>query len=214
MTRGKLITFEGDDAVGKSTQATRLETTLRAHGINVLKTREPGGTPLGEKLRDLLLHDSEGLDGTAETLLLLAARRVHLQKKIIPALDNGVWVICDRFIDSTFAYQSGGRGVDMEFISDLTGKVSEGVIPDLTFYLHTPPSKTRNALLGDDTFEREDGDFHRRVSDTFRRLAEEQARIVQIDNHSSHGDAGQWRDRDDIGVEIWRTVTEKLLKNC
>ncbi|MGE5523980.1 MAG: dTMP kinase, partial [Rhodospirillaceae bacterium] len=119
MSRGKFITLEGIDGAGKTTQRTWLEERLKCRGIALITTREPGGTPLGEKLRDLLLGATTKPDPESETLMMFAARREHVDKVIQPALDAGTWVICDRFTDATFAYQCGGSGVAWDKVEAL-----------------------------------------------------------------------------------------------
>ena len=137
MKTGKFLTFEGLDGGGKSTQAKHLAQWLRdEHGLNVVETREPGGTPLGEKLRQLVLA-GKAHDPISETLLMLTARCEHISKVIKPALAKGEWVVCDRFADSTYAYQGGGRGVDEAFIQTTSKKVQDGIFPDMTFYVKT-----------------------------------------------------------------------------
>lgn len=207
MTRGKFITFEGNDGVGKSTQAALLQTSLGKAGINVHLTREPGGTELGERLRAMVLHESS-MDQISETLLMFAARREHLRQKIAPELDKGDWVICDRFTDSTTAYQGGGRGVAMELIAALTEHVQGREAPDLTFCLHAP-LQYGNPLFGTDAFERENMEFHRRVASAYEQLARQHPkRIVRI---RSKDDDGTWHSREEIGARIWAQITQRLL---
>ncbi len=132
MSRGKFITLEGVDGAGKSSHVDWIAGALRARGVSLVVTREPGGTPLGEKLRDILL--AEPMDLETETLLMFAARREHLAKLIIPTLDRGDWVLSDRFTDASFAYQGGGRGLDFERIRSLESWVQQGLQPDLTIF--------------------------------------------------------------------------------
>jgi dTMP kinase len=134
--RGKFITFEGIDGAGKSSHIESAAAFVRAQGRRVLTTREPGGTPLGEKLRGLLLHAAMHLE--TEALLMFAARREHLERVIEPALAGGDWVICDRFSDATFAYQCGGRGLDREKFAQLEQWVHAHLQPDLTLLFDLP----------------------------------------------------------------------------
>jgi dTMP kinase len=182
--RGKFITFEGIDGSGKSTHVTGVADLLRARGIKVVATREPGGTPLGEELRELLLH--RAMDLETETLLMFAARREHLAQVIEPALARGDWVVCDRFSDATYAYQGGGRGLDKTKFSALEQWVHGHLQPDLTLLFDLPPSvaSTRIAAQGRqlDRFEQERADFHARVRDAYlERAAQARERIVVID---------------------------------
>lgn len=136
ISTGKFITLEGSEGVGKSTNAQFITEVLKAHNMPFVMTREPGGTPLSETIRSLLLQkNDEKIHASTELLLLFAARAQHLQNKILPALASGTWVVCDRFTDSTYAYQGGGRKFDKNFISQLENIVQQGKQPDLTFYL-------------------------------------------------------------------------------
>ena len=131
MSRGKFITLEGIDGAGKSTHLGFIADHLHALGKTVLTTREPGGTPLGEMLRDMVLSQSMHVE--TETLIMLASRREHIDKVILPALEKGIWVISDRFTDATFAYQGGGRGISHARLKTLEDWVQNGLQPDLTF---------------------------------------------------------------------------------
>ena len=136
---GKFITFEGVEGVGKTTQCARLRRYLEEQGKEVVLTREPGGTPLAESIREVVLdREDEAISSEAELLLMFAARAVHLNNKIIPALERGAWVICDRFTDATIAYQGFGRGQSLEFIQILAENVQHSLWPDLTFLLDAP----------------------------------------------------------------------------
>jgi dTMP kinase len=167
MEKGKFITFEGSEGVGKSTNILLVKEYLESKNIDLLLTREPGGTPLAETIRGLLLDKSdETIDQTCELLMVFAARAQHLNTVIIPALNKGLWVICDRFTDSTYAYQGGGRGLDQNLISELEKVVQKNLMPDLTFYLDIDVSlglsrATERAEL--DRFECEKIDFFERV---------------------------------------------------
>ena len=190
--RGRFITLEGPEGAGKSTQAEMLCAALRARGIDVMQTREPGGTVLAEKLRDLLKHfrsEGEAVTPVAELLLMNAARAQHVQYKILPALEAGKWVVCDRFSDSTLAYQGYARGMDRELIAQVC-RAAAGACPiDRTLLFDLPVAagfartRTREATAGDfDRFEREDRDFHERVRAGFLALAQaEPARFRILD---------------------------------
>lgn len=166
--RGKFITLEGIDGAGKSTHLPWIADWLRARGHQVVVTREPGGTPLGEMLRDLLL--SQSMHRETETLLMFAARREHIDKVIRPAMEKGHWVISDRFTDATFAYQGGGRGIPLAKLEVLEQWVQEGLEPDLTLLFDVPPevSEARLALNATrDRFEQEKRDFFARVREAY-----------------------------------------------
>jgi dTMP kinase len=170
--RGRFITFEGLDGAGKSTHIARAADRLRARGREVVVTREPGGTPLGERLRELLLNEPMHVD--TETLLMFAARREHVARVIEPALARGAWVICDRFTDATRAYQGGGRGVDAGRIEILAEWVHPDTRPDLTLLFDLPPEIARQRMDASrtlDRFETEKVAFHERVRETYRKLA-------------------------------------------
>ena len=137
MSTGRFITFEGIDGAGKTTHLDALERAWREAGHEVVRTREPGGTPLAEQLRGLFLH--EPMDSLTEALLVFAARRDHLTQVIEPALARGAWVLCDRFTDATYAYQSGGRGMSAERIGELEQWVHPDLQPDLTLLFDVPP---------------------------------------------------------------------------
>lgn len=180
---GKFITLEGIDGAGKSTQLEFLATALRARGLTVIVTREPGGTSLGERLRDLLLDQSATMHPETEALLMFAARREHLDKVIIPALNNGSWVISDRFTDASFAYQGGGRGLDWEKLAQLEQWVQDALQPDLTFYFDVPVELGRqrvSTLKTLDRFEQEQQDFFQRVRDAYLTRAQQFPVRIQI----------------------------------
>lgn len=165
LTRGKFITFEGIDGAGKSSHIAGIAEFLRQRGINVVSTREPGGTPLGEKLREMLLHEKMHLE--TEAMLMFAARREHLAQVIEPALDRGEWVICDRFSDATYAYQGGGRGLNKEKFAQLEQWVHGHLQPDLTLLFDLAPEIASQRIAAQvrelDRFEQERADFHQRV---------------------------------------------------
>ncbi|MBI5861106.1 MAG: dTMP kinase [Rhodocyclales bacterium] len=180
--RGRFITFEGIDGAGKSTQHAGLIAHLRQQGHTVVATREPGGTPLGEKLRTLLLTEPMHLE--TETLLMFAARREHRAQVIEPALAAGQWVVCDRFVDASFAYQGGGRGVAWEKIAQLAKWSLDGLAPDLTFVFDVPVSVAQQRLAGTanapDRFEQEQMDFFERVRAAYLRIAAENPQRVKL----------------------------------
>jgi len=163
MTRGKFITLEGIDGAGKSTHVEGIADFLRGRGKDIAVTREPGGTPLAEKLRELVL--SQPMDGETETLLVFAARREHIAQVIAPALSAGRWVISDRFTDATYAYQGAGRGIPAQKIAALERWVHDGLQPDLTLVFDAPVEVALSRLekTRTDRFEREDRGFFERV---------------------------------------------------
>lgn len=175
--RGLFITVEGGEGVGKSTNMAYIEDSLRDSGINLLVTREPGGTALGEELRQLLLQVREQpVSATAELLLIFAARAQHLEELIEPALAAGRWVLCDRFTDATYAYQSGGRGIDAATVRSLEKLVQGALRPDCTLLLDAPVDVGMARARGRgelDRFEREEIDFFERVRATYLRLAQD-----------------------------------------
>ncbi|HEX4599215.1 MAG TPA: dTMP kinase [Burkholderiaceae bacterium] len=166
--RGRFITFEGIDGSGKSTQLAASAAALRATGIDVLETREPGGTALGESLRALLLE--RPMSPLTETLLMFAARIEHIDEVIVPALGTGHWVLCDRFTDATYAYQSGGRGIAPDWIANLEAWVHPTLQPDLTVVIDLDPAQAavrRSQARRPDRFEAEDAAFFERVRDVY-----------------------------------------------
>ena len=169
---GKFITFEGIDGAGKSTHIETAAALVRHRGVEVVVTREPGGTPLGEKLRALLL--AEPMSVETETLLMFAARCEHVATVIAPALARGAWVISDRFTDATRAYQGGGRGVAQDKIDVLANWVHAGTNPDVTFLFDLPREIAEQRIASGrslDRFERERTEFHALVRDEYLRLA-------------------------------------------
>jgi dTMP kinase len=181
--RGRFITFEGVDGSGKSTQLTATSTALRAAGIDVLETREPGGTPLGESLRTILL--GRPMSPLTETLLMFAARVEHIDEVIVPALGTGHWVLCDRFTDATYAYQSGGRGIAAEWIASLEAWAHPTLQPDLTVVIDLDPRQAaarRAQARRPDRFEAEDVAFFERVRDVYlARAGAEPNRFLVLD---------------------------------
>ena len=183
---GTFISFEGVEGVGKTTQCARLRTYLESQGKEVVLTREPGGTPLAESIREVVLdREDEAISSEAELLLMFAARAVHLSNKIIPALERGAWVICDRFTDATVAYQGFGRGQSLEFIQILAENVQHGLWPDLTVLLDAPIELglERVAKRGESNrFETEKLEFFSKVREGYLHLAEKNPeRIYSVD---------------------------------
>ena len=170
--RGAFITVEGVDGAGKTTQMGFIEQWLAGRGIEVVRTREPGGTGLGERLRDLLVRETAlDISAHSELMLVFAARRQHLEERILPALESGRWVISDRFTDATYAYQGAGRGIDADRIEKLEQWVQEGLTPDLTLVLDLPPEAgmARSGRRGGatDRFEDEAMAFKRAVRECY-----------------------------------------------
>lgn len=184
--RGKFITVEGIEGTGKSTNIDFLTELIEAQGRKVMRTREPGGTPMAEGIRQLLLgNDQEPVPEIAELLLFFASRSLHLQNAIIPALERGEWVVCDRFTDASRAYQGCGRGLDMDRIERLAEWVQGGVEPDLTILLDAPAElgMQRAAARGNaDRMDSQAMSFYQRVRDGYLALAEQNPeRFVVID---------------------------------
>ncbi len=179
----RFISFEGIDGAGKSTHIATLTARLEQRGATVINTREPGGTELAETLRELVLHSS--MDSLTEALLVFAGRRDHLLQVIQPALDAGKTVLCDRFTDASFAYQGGGRGVDLAVLGTLEKWVQGDRQPDLTLWFDLPPemaAQRRAAARTADRFEQQDLDFFERVRAAYARRAEAAPqRFVRLD---------------------------------
>lgn len=182
---GKFITVEGVEGVGKTTNMAFIQSWLEQQGISNVSTREPGGTPLAEDIRGLLLNPrDEAVNENTELLLMFAARAQHLAQVIVPALERGQWVLCDRFTDATYAYQGGGRGVAMEKIELLENLVQEQLRPDLTLVLDAPVAQgleRANKRSQPDRFEQEKLDFFERVRDCYLSRAKDmpiQYRVV------------------------------------
>ena len=195
---GRFITMEGIEGVGKTTQVARLSAALEKLGIAHVVTREPGGTPLAESIREVVLSArAETLPPTAELLLMFAARAVHLANHVEPNLLAGRWVICDRFTDATYAYQGGGRRLSMEKISELESMVQGALRPDFTVLLDAPVenalarARRRNAGAPEDRFESERSEFFERVREVYRaRAAADPARIAIVDATRSVDEVG------------------------
>lgn len=183
-SRGRFITLEGTEGVGKTTNLRYVCELVRSGGNDVVVTREPGGTPLAESIRHLLLAvRDEPMQPLTELLLVFAARAQHIQQVIEPALARGSWVVCDRFTDASYAYQGGGRGVDPAVIGVLEQLVQADLRPDLTLYLDVPIEVAAARIAGrdHDRFEREQGPFFTRVRDAYLARARANVRIRVID---------------------------------
>jgi len=182
MQRGFFITLEGIDGAGKSSQTSWIQQYLEERSCPVIITREPGGTAMGESLRDLLLQEDMHLE--TETLLMFAARREHLCRVIEPALAEGKWVVCDRFSDATYAYQGGGRGLSLERIATLEHWVHGHIYPDLTLLFDVPVQVARERIVRSsrnlDRFEQEKVQFHERVRQGYLERARSNPRRVHL----------------------------------
>lgn len=182
MIRGKFITLEGGEGVGKTTNLDFIRNYLQKFGIQFLVTREPGGTPIGEAIRRLVI-DSQGISAQAELLLMFAARAQHIEEVIEPALAEGIWVVCDRFTDASYAYQGGGRGIDPKVIRFLEDWLQKGLEPDLTLLFDAPVeigldrARGRGSL---DRFETEIPAFFSRVRETYRDLARQWPHRIKL----------------------------------
>ena len=196
---GRFITLEGIDGAGKSTHLAALAERMAAGGQEVVATREPGGTPLAEQLRELLLHTT--MDSLTESLLVFAARRDHLATVIEPALARGASVLCDRYTDATFAYQGGGRGFALDVLTQLEAWVQQGRQPDLTLWFDVAPQTAaarRAAARAPDRFERQDAAFFERVRAGYL------ARAEQAPKRFACIDAGL------APAEVWRQIDAAL----
>ncbi len=187
MSEGLFITLEGIEGAGKSTVARIVRDKLRARGRPVVMTREPGGTPLAERMRQIVLdHGDEHMTPQAETLLMFAARSVHLDNLIRPALARGDWVVCDRFTDATRAYQGGGRGVSLKWIEQLAGEIHGNLTPHRTLLLDLPVAigleraKVRAGDAAADRFESEREPFFERVRATYLDLARAEPERIRV----------------------------------
>ncbi len=205
MPKGRFISFEGVDGAGKSTQLEWVKTLLAERGFALTVTREPGGTILGERVREILLHSGEPVLAETEALLMFAARREHLDKVILPALEKGNVVLCDRFTDATFAYQGGGSGVATEKLEVLEQWVQGDLQPDLTLYFDLPVETARQRishLREADRFEQEADGFFERVRQAYlERARAHPARIHVIDGSG-------------IPEEINRRIEKIVLSIC
>jgi dTMP kinase len=209
------ITFEGIEGCGKTTQIKRLAGRLEERGVKLISTLEPGGTRIGQDIRKVLLDSKNShLAPLAELILYAADRAQHIEEVIKPALDQGKWVLCDRFFDATVAYQGAGRGLDMSLIKTLNDLVTKGIRPDLTLLLDCPPETgieravkriNINGEAGQDRFEREKMEFHKRVREGYLEIARrEQRRFAIIDATLSE---------DRVEEEIFRVVSPFIKYN-
>lgn len=182
--KGRFITVEGGEGAGKSSNLAFIQSLIETAGKQVLFTREPGGTPLGEAIRELLLgHKHTGMADDTELLLMFAARAEHLQQKILPALERGIWVLCDRFTDASFAYQGAGRGLSLEKIAKLQQFVQGTLCPDLTLLLDVPVDTglQRAGMRSEpDRFESENRDFFEKVRAGYLQIATQEPDRVQV----------------------------------
>ncbi|MCW8915552.1 MAG: dTMP kinase [Magnetovibrio sp.] len=207
--KGRFITLEGGEGAGKSTQIRLLQSALEGAGHKVLCTREPGGSPGGEDIRNLLVKGNTDWEPLTEALLNYAARHEHLQKVILPALNDGTWVICDRFADSTMAYQGYGHGMNREVIRRLHRLVVDDIAPDLTLILDMPVETGLSRAVargdGEDRYERMGQDFHERLRQGFLEIAKKDpGRCAIID---ATGDIGA------VAMAIHDVVSTKLRVN-
>ncbi len=185
MARGRFITLEGGEGVGKSTQAAALATAIRAHGMDAVETREPGGSQGAERIRSLLLHaEADAWNPRVEALLFAAARSDHVTRTIEPALSRGAWVICDRFLDSSRAYQGGTDGVADADLIRLHAIGSRGIMPDRTLLLRLEEEasleRRRRRGEGNDRFEERGARFHARVAERFDAIAAAEPERVRV----------------------------------
>jgi dTMP kinase len=202
------ITFEGIEGCGKTTQIKRLAGRLKDRGIQLISTLEPGGTRIGQDIRKVLLDSRNShLAPLAELILYAADRAQHIEEVIKPALDQGKWVLCDRFFDATVAYQGAGRGLDMDLIQTLNELVTTGIKPDLTLLLDCPPETgieraiKRISIIGQDgqdRFEREKMDFHRKVRAGYLEISRKEKRFSIINATLSE---------DEVEEEIFKAVS-------
>jgi dTMP kinase len=207
VSRGLFLTFEGPEGAGKSTQVRLLVDHLEAQGRDVTVTREPGGTPTAEAIREVLIGGrAQSMSDTCELLLMLAGRADHVAGRIRPALEAGGVVICDRFVDSTVAYQGGARGIDRERIDELNRFVCQDAWPDLTILLDLPPEVglRRASIYGADRIEQEGLEFHRRVRQAYLDLAEaDPERFVVVDAD---------REKDAVQADVRASVDAALRR--
>lgn len=201
MSRGKFITLEGIDGAGKSTHLAYIRQLIEARGVSVIQTREPGGTPLGEALRELLL--TRDMHADTELMLMFAARAEHLRMRILPALERGEWVLCDRFSDASFAYQGGGRGVDRARLSALERWVQDEFQPDLTLLFDIDPELAlarREHARAADRFEAEALEFFTRVRAAYLDRAREFPQRFRVIDAS-------------VSMEVIRAELARIVEN-
>ncbi len=206
--RGAFIVFEGGEGAGKSTVLAGIAEALALKGIEVVKTREPGATALGEEVRELLLHSNgaHAISSKSELLLFLAARAQNIEEVIRPALERGAWVLCDRFNDSTIAYQGWARGLGIAEVDGLCSWVCGDIIPELTFYLSLDPTiglERARKVSTLDRIETENADFHQKVQEGFRQIA-----TIHPD-HFTIIDANQ--EKSAVVGDAWKAICNLLL---
>jgi dTMP kinase len=214
--RGKFVTFEGLDGVGKSTQLENLAAYLRKTSIEVITTREPGGTAIGGKLRGVLLNSgTAGLSPLAELALMFADRAQHIDELILPALAQGQWVLCDRFTDSSEAYQGGGRELGGDLVLQLHKILCRNLQPDLTILMLSDPARSiararrrnteqsKRSQADENRFEKENRAFYKRVQDAYLAIAAREKRVVKVDAREAI---------EKVHKKIVRSVEEKLLE--
>jgi dTMP kinase len=209
-TRGKFITIEGSEGVGKTTQIAALRDSLQERGLEVVVTREPGGTPRAERIRELLLTPTdEPMPMTCELLLMFAARATHIENLIRPTLERGAWVVCDRFTDATYAYQGDGRGVRREEIANLERYVQAELRPDLTLLLDAPiaigaaRAAARDAGSGD-RFAQERQDFFERVRNSYLERARSQPGRFAVIDATADRESVQQAIRAEVEIRLFR----------
>ena len=195
------ISFEGGDGSGKSTQLDNIRKYLEDKGVEYLFTREPGGTPIGEKIRDVILDpDTMEMEDVTEAMLYAASRAQHVRELIKPALDRGVTVVCDRFVDSSYAYQGYGRGLE-EMVKVINDYAVDGCMPDVTFFLDITPedAMARISNRGHDRLEKQDEEFHKKVYEGYKAISRD--RMISIDAN---------RDPE----EVWQDIKKVLDDLC
>ena len=207
---GKFITFEGLDGCGKSTQMELLAEVLRRDGLDVVTTREPGGTPTGEKIRSVILDSrTRSLAPMAELTLMFAARAQHIAEIIRPSMDAGRWILCDRFTDSSEAYQGGGRRMGSELVLTMHQVVCGDLMPDLTILMDSDPEasvararrRNKTSAVDENRFEKESREFFERVHMAYNTIADREARVIKVDAR---------RSKDVTHAEIVRVVRERM----
>ena len=208
--RGKFITFEGCEGAGKSTQTKMLSEYLTSQGIETIVTREVGGTDSAEQIRECWLSKPEGFwEPATEVLLIMAARNEHINKKILPALKEGKWVICDRFLDSTIAYQGLGLGVDIGMIKKLYEQIAEGIKPDITILLDIKANSGLNRVASrkgiDDRYQQKNVEFHEKLREAYLSIANEE------ENKLRFAIVDAQEDKEIIASKIAKIVDERLL---
>ena len=203
ISNGKFITFEGVDGCGKSTQTDKLVEKLFETEISALTVREPGGDPISESIRKLLLHAEESMSDRAEALLMIASRAQLTDKVILPHLINGKWVVADRYADSTLAYQGGGRGLSVNVLEAINNFGTYTLKPDITFFIDIPIKKANERMsVSRDRIEREGANFQQRVRDQYLAMnTKEPERVILINGEQSI---------DKVFEDIWSAMKEKF----